>query len=80
VPGPCETDVLAERVRSEVARTEYRHGAVFFHITVSIGIACASPSATGDEILKQADEALYRAKKTKNTVSVGNGNAPKGFS
>jgi diguanylate cyclase (GGDEF)-like protein len=70
MPGPCDAGALAERVRSEVARAEYRHGSVPFHITVSIGIACANPSATGDEILKQADGALYRAKKTKNTVAV----------
>jgi diguanylate cyclase (GGDEF)-like protein len=70
MPGPCDAGALAERVRSEVARAEYRHGSVPFHITVSIGIACANPSASGDEILKQADDALYRAKKTKNTVAV----------
>lgn len=80
VPGPCDAEVVAERVRSEVARTEYRAGPASFHLTVSIGIACANQPATGDEILKQADAALYRAKRTKNTVTVANGNLPKEFS
>jgi diguanylate cyclase (GGDEF)-like protein len=69
VPGPCDAEVLAERVRSEVARTEYRHGAISFHLTVSLGIACANLPTTGDIILKQADDALYRAKRTRNTVA-----------
>ena len=70
VPGRCDAAVLAERVRSEVARAEYLDGATSFQITVSIGIACTDQPTTGDEILKQADEALYAAKRTKNTVSV----------
>jgi diguanylate cyclase (GGDEF)-like protein len=77
VPGPCNSEVLAERVRSEVARAEYRHGPSSFHITVSIGIACAGQSSNGDEILKQADDALYRSKLIKNTVSLANQAEPK---
>jgi diguanylate cyclase (GGDEF)-like protein len=56
VPGPCDAEVLAERVRSEVA-TEHRHGAVcFYHF--SIGIACANHQDRG-YILKQADAPIY---------------------
>jgi len=69
VPGPCAAAALAERMRSETAATEYRNGTAAFHITVSIGIACASQSSLGDEILKRADAALYKAKITKNTVT-----------
>jgi diguanylate cyclase (GGDEF)-like protein len=72
MPGPCDAEALAERVRSEVACSEYPNGTTCFHITVSIGIACANQPMTGDEILKQADDALYRAKRTKNTVTVAN--------
>lgn len=68
VPGSCDAVVLAERVRSEIASTEYRHGTDLFHITVSIGIACANQTSIEDEILKKADNALYKAKRTKNTV------------
>jgi diguanylate cyclase (GGDEF)-like protein len=70
VPGPCDAGALAERIRSEIARTEYRQPNVVFHITVSIGVACADQTSLGDEILKKADDALYRSKSTKNAVSV----------
>jgi diguanylate cyclase (GGDEF)-like protein len=69
MPGRCDTELLAERVRREIARTEYRSGAASFGITISIGIACAKPADEIDQILKNADKALYRAKLTKNTVS-----------
>ena len=77
VPGACDAEVLAERIRSEVAKTDYRHGTVSFHITVSIGITCANQTSAEDEILKQADNALYRAKITKNAVHVSNPGLPK---
>ena len=70
LPGPCEAGLLAERVRDEIANSEYSHGAASFGITVSIGVACAKQSEQIDQILKSADEALYTAKLTKNTVSM----------
>lgn len=70
LPGPCEADALAERVRSEIASTRYSRGAASFGITVSIGVACAAQSDEIDQILKKADQALYRAKLTRNTVSM----------
>jgi len=74
VPGSphCDAESLAERVRSEIANSEYSHGATSFGITISIGIACANQSDQIDQILKSADKALYRAKLTKNTVSAAN--------
>jgi len=72
VPGPCEAEILAERIRSAIARVEYNQGNARFHITVSIGIACGNQTSLADEILKKADDALYKAKLTKNTVSVTN--------
>lgn len=72
LPGPCDAEILAERVRREIANSEYSHGAASFHITVSVGVACADQTSSVDEILKKADDALYRAKLTKNTVSAGN--------
>jgi diguanylate cyclase (GGDEF)-like protein len=59
-------------VRSEIANSEYSHSGATFGITVSIGVACADQTSTVDEILKKADDALYRAKLTKNAVSVAN--------
>lgn len=72
VPGPCDAGTLAERIRTEIAGAKYRDGTTFFHITVSIGIACANQTSTMDEILKKADDALYRAKEIKNTISMAN--------
>jgi diguanylate cyclase (GGDEF)-like protein len=68
VSGPCDGGVLAERIRCEVERSEYRQAGEAFHITVSIGVACANQTNTIDEILKRADDALYQAKNTKNAI------------
>jgi diguanylate cyclase (GGDEF)-like protein len=68
VPGPLDTEALADRIRREVASTEYHQAEESFHITVSIGVACANQTNTIDEILKNADDALYQAKRTKNAI------------
>ena len=70
VPGPCDANVLAERLRHAIANAKYSHGTASFGITVSIGVACANSSDPIDEILKNADKALYQSKQTKNTVSM----------
>jgi diguanylate cyclase (GGDEF)-like protein len=72
MPGPCGAEVLAERIRSAIAAAEYSHSSGSFHITVSIGITCANQTSIQDEILKQADKALYQAKLTKNRVRIAN--------
>src|SRR5215207_2696719 len=70
LPGPCDVGYLAERMRGEIANSEYSQGAATFGITISIGVSCAKQHDQIDQILKNADDALYRAKLTKNTVSV----------
>jgi len=70
VPGRCDTQALAERVRREIANAQYSHGTAAFGITISIGAACATQHEPIDQILKRADQALYTAKKTKNAVCV----------
>jgi diguanylate cyclase (GGDEF)-like protein len=70
VPGPCDAKALGERVRCEIANAKFSHGAASFGITVSIGVTCANPSEQIDQILKNADKALYQSKRTKNTVSM----------
>jgi diguanylate cyclase (GGDEF)-like protein len=70
VPGSCDAKILGERLRHEIANATFKHGAASFGITVSIGTACARSSDQIDQILKNADQALYRSKRTKNTVSV----------
>jgi diguanylate cyclase (GGDEF)-like protein len=73
VPGQCDAHILAERLRGEIANTKFNHGTDLFGITVSIGVACAKPSDQIDQILKNADQALYQSKRTKNTVSIAEG-------
>jgi diguanylate cyclase (GGDEF)-like protein len=75
LPGSphCDPEALADRLRHEVASSEHKHANASFHITVSIGVACADQTSTLDEIIRQADAALYRAKKTKNAVNIANG-------
>lgn len=80
VPGRCDADALAERIRSEIAKTEFKNETVLFHITISIGIACANQASVEDGILKEADDALYRAKVTKNTVNRAQQEMPKAAS
>lgn len=70
VPGECNAKVLAERIRREIANSKFSHGSAWFNITISIGVTCAQGSDGSDQILKKADEALYEAKRTRNTVSV----------
>ena len=72
VPGPCDASMLAERLRHEIANATYGHGVTLFGLTVSIGVACAKSSEPIDQILKNADKALYQSKQTKNTVSMAN--------
>ena len=80
MPGHCNAEALAERIRSEIAAADFQHGVTSFHLTISIGIACADHASMQDQILKQADAALYRAKKTKNTVSRADQDMPREFS
>ena len=68
VPGSCDPQALADRIRREVALTEHYQAGESFHSTVSIGVACANQRNTIDEILKNADDALYQAKRTKNAI------------
>ncbi len=70
LPGPSGTESLAERVRCEVARARFGQGELSFGITVSIGMTCVRGAVQVDEILRNADLALYRAKETRNTVSI----------
>lgn len=55
-----EARVVAEKIRLAVAATVFPQVG---HVTVSIGASCATPADHSEtEIVKRADEALYRAK------------------
>jgi diguanylate cyclase (GGDEF)-like protein len=57
----AEASVAAERVRHAFEQASTLPGA-HATATVSIGIACGSPSAKVDELIARADTALYKAK------------------
>lgn len=56
---------LAERLRSESSAVELKK---HLKITLSIGVSSSQDCDSTDEILKKADDALYVAKETRNTV------------
>jgi diguanylate cyclase (GGDEF)-like protein len=62
VPG---AELLAEEVRRLVQRTPVKHGAAELAVTVSLGLAVLEPGQhlTVDQLVRRADEAMYRAKK-----------------
>jgi two-component system cell cycle response regulator len=65
MPGATvqEAEGAGERLRAaiEAIRFEPEPG-VFHQITVSIGVACAPPGRTPEQVLRMADAALYEAK------------------
>ena len=55
--------VVAERLREDVASQPFDTDAGPLDVTISVGIASSDETVTtGDDLLKQADEALYKAK------------------
>jgi two-component system, cell cycle response regulator len=66
LPHTSEPDarLTAERLRSVIEQHEFRSGSKSFRVTVSIGVASHPDSAAGvaAELVRVADEALYRAK------------------
>jgi diguanylate cyclase (GGDEF)-like protein len=55
---------LAERLREGIAATPIplSHGEI--HLTVSIGMSCLTPSLSAEDLVKTADQALYKAKQS----------------
>lgn len=53
---------VCERVRELVARAGFPVNGAVLRVTVSMGLASIAPGATRSEVLRIADEALYRAK------------------
>jgi len=71
---------LAERLRQSIAELTHEHAGVSVKVTASFGIATytAAGSLNPDDLLRQADEALYQAKHAgRNRVAVYQG-APEG--
>ncbi len=57
---------LAEKIRAAIEKNPARDNDVLIQMTVSSGVTCAPPANSGEDalqqMLSQADEALYRAK------------------
>ncbi|HSH27294.1 MAG TPA: diguanylate cyclase, partial [Wenzhouxiangella sp.] len=53
---------LAERLRAEVAATEFRHQEQILPVTISAGVCSISKAGSVNELLKLADTNLYSAK------------------
>ncbi len=55
---------LLDEIRERFAAVRFNHGSTTFTCTISGGVACSSqyPDDDGDQLLVNADEALYQAK------------------
>ncbi|MBW1871720.1 MAG: diguanylate cyclase, partial [Deltaproteobacteria bacterium] len=60
----AQAKIVAERIRSNMEKTDFIQNDIKMNVTVSIGIAVFPESKVNDfeELLKLADEALYKAK------------------
>jgi len=69
---------LAERIRRRVESTAFHYDGTDLHITLSCGIAVSpGQGAESDDLVRRADEAMYRAKDGgRNLVVVGDSDAP----
>jgi len=62
---------LAERLRACIANDPFELGECLIPVTISLGVAICEERTTADSLLRQADDALYRAKhEGRNRVSV----------
>ena len=63
---PCkagvDTDAIFERLCRQIAQTPIAAKSGSLSITISIGVAYASPGKSIDQLIDAADDALYRAK------------------
>ncbi len=63
--GASEVDggVIAEYIRSHVENTPIKHKRKSFNLTVSCGVADLAHAKDFEDLFKQADKALYQAKR-----------------
>ncbi len=70
IHGERQLEVVCERIRSLVADAPVRVGDVHVPVTLSVGGTILDGSVTPATALSRADDALYRAKLTRNTTAV----------
>ena len=69
--GHARAVQAAEALRAAVAEARLEHEGQVIPVTASIGLSDLRPDDTMEELLKRADEALYRAKQLgRNRVEV----------
>jgi diguanylate cyclase (GGDEF)-like protein len=69
--------LLADRLREEIAANPFPLSQEEIHLTVSLGVATLEPHMRGEDLVKTADAALYRAKQAgKNRVCGPRGETP----
>lgn len=62
--GTREGVKIAERIRQSIADSTIKADPHQIRVTISIGIAGITPTASPDDVLQQADDALYAAKES----------------
>jgi len=60
---PVIAEQVAERIRKQVREMSIEYNNEKVHVTISQGVAFAQPDMTGKQLLEDADNALYIAKK-----------------
>ncbi len=68
---PDQAMVLAERLRQRIAQSSMNRLEQRFKVTVSIGVAGLGPEMSTEDLIKEADEAHYRAKQAGKNRVVG---------
>ena len=72
--GVTEAALLAERLRKGVAENAFNASGCAIAVTMSLGVADASSAQNAEELLRLADEALYKAKAGgRNRVEISGG-------
>ncbi len=65
--------MVAERIRKNVESHEYKDEKGSYKVTVSLGVSCLNVDSNIEELIKRADEALYKSKEGgRNRVEVSN--------
>jgi two-component system cell cycle response regulator len=58
-----QVEIVVERIRRNIEKTPVQVGGLSIQVTASLGVATAQKDNDVEELIKVADEAMYRAKK-----------------
>ena len=63
---------VAEKIKESVDRLQIPHekSQVNDYVTISMGIYSANENMSSSDVLGRADQTLYEAKKTRNTIQI----------